>query len=54
MNLIYETNLKEAKAMADFTGTDDYEVILTLNGLVLNQERLRLIDNNSAAHFWFI
>ena len=48
MNLIYETSIKEAKAMPDFTGTDDYEVTITLNGLVLNQEMLRLINKISA------
>jgi len=48
MNLIYETSIKESKAMPDFTGTDDNEVCLTLNGLVLNPVMLRLINKVSA------
>ena len=54
MNLIYETSITEAKGMPDFPGTDDYAVILTLNGLALNQEMLRQINKISAVHFWFI
>ena len=48
MNLIYETSIKESKAMPDFTGTDDNEVCLTLNGLLLNPAMLRLINKVSA------
>lgn len=48
MNLIYETSIKESKALPDFTGTDDNEVCLTLNGLLLNPAMLRLINKVSA------
>lgn len=44
MNLIYETSIKEAKALPSFVGTDDHEVRLTLNGLVLDKSMLLLIN----------
>lgn len=44
MNLIYETCVKEAKALPDFTGTDENEVCITLHGIVLNEKLLRLIN----------
>jgi len=43
MNLIYELSIKEAKALPDFRGTDDYLVCVTLNGLVLDKEMLLLL-----------
>ena len=43
MNIIYETCIKEAKQLPDFTGTDDYLVCLTLNGLVLDKNMLSVI-----------
>ncbi len=59
MNIIYETSIKEAKQLPDFTGTDDNFVSLTLNGLVLDKKMLSLInrigndrlDNMSTADF---
>ena len=44
MNIMYETSIKEAKQLPDFTGTDDSFVSLTLNGLVLDQKMLSLIN----------
>ena len=44
MNIIYETSVKEAKPLPDFSGTDDSFVSLTLNGLVLDQNMLSLIN----------
>jgi ATP-dependent DNA helicase RecG len=43
MNLIYELSVKEAKALPDFTGTDENLVRITLDGLVLNKDMLSLI-----------
>ncbi len=44
MNIIYETSIKEAKQLPDFTGTDDSFVCLTLSGLVLDKKMLSLIN----------
>ena len=44
MNIIYETSIKEAKQLPDFTGTDDSFVRLTLSGLVLDKKMLSLIN----------
>ena len=44
MNIIYETCIKEAKQLPDFTGTDDCFVSLTLNGLVIDKKMLSLIN----------
>lgn len=44
MNLIYELNIKEAKQLPDFTGTDENFVSLALNGLVLDMKMLSLIN----------
>lgn len=44
MNLIFETSIKEAKALPDFHGTDDNEVCITLHGLVLDKNMLLLIN----------
>lgn len=44
MNIIFETSIKEAKQLPDFTGTDDDFVSLTLNGLVLDKKMLSLIN----------
>ena len=59
MNVIYETSIKEAKQLPDFTGTDDNFVSLTLFGLVIDKKMLSLInrigsdrlDNFSTADF---
>jgi len=44
MNLIYELNIKEAKQLPDFAGTDENFVHITLNGLVLDTRMLSLIN----------
>ena len=44
MNIIYETSVKEAKDLPDFTGTDDNFVNLTLNGLVFDKKMLAIIN----------
>lgn len=44
MNLIYELSIKEAKQLPDFSGTDDYFVQITLNGLVLDKKMLSVIN----------
>ena len=44
MNIIYETSIKEAKPLPDFTGTDDSFVSLTLNGLVIDKQMLSVIN----------
>lgn len=42
MNLIFEEAIKEAKALPDFSGTDDFLVRLKLGALIVNPEILRL------------
>lgn len=44
MNVMYETSVKEAKQLPDFSGTDDSLVKLTLNGLVLDKKMLTMIN----------
>ena len=44
MNIMFETSIKEAKSLPDFSGTDDSFVCLTLNGLVLDKKMLSLIN----------
>lgn len=44
MNLIYELSIKEAKQLPDFSGTDDYFVNISLNGLVLDTKMLSVIN----------
>lgn len=44
MNLIYELSIKEAKQLPDFSGTDDYWVNITLNGLILDKKMLSVIN----------
>ena len=44
MNIIYETSIKEAKPLPDFSGTDDSFVSLTLNGLVIDKQMLSVIN----------
>lgn len=43
MNLIYELSIKEAKQLPDFSGTDDYFVQITLNGVILDKKMLSVI-----------
>ena len=42
MNLIYETSIKEAKALPDFEGTDDYSVHLTLGATIVDNTIIKL------------
>ena len=44
MNLIYESCIKESKSIPDFTGTDDYQVSLTLNGEVQDIRFLKFLE----------
>lgn len=44
MNLMYELSIQEGKALPDFTGTDDFTVIVTLNGIVLEKAMLSVIS----------
>lgn len=44
MNIIFETSIKEAKQLPDFTGTDSGLVCLTLNGLIIDKKMLSLIN----------
>jgi len=44
INLIYELSIKEAKALPDFTGTDEDFVCIKLDGIVLDQRMLLLIS----------
>ena len=44
MNIIFETSVKEAKPLPDFTGTDDSFVCLTLSGLLLDKKMLSVIN----------
>lgn len=43
MNIIYELSVKEAKQLPDFSGTDDFFVNITLNGLILDAKMLSVI-----------
>ncbi|MCL2758956.1 MAG: putative DNA binding domain-containing protein [Treponema sp.] len=43
MNLIYELSIKDAKPLPDFSGTDDYFVFLTLNGIILDDRLLLML-----------
>ncbi|MDO4553013.1 MAG: ATP-binding protein [Bacillota bacterium] len=44
MNLIYEISIKEAKQLPDFSGTDDFFVSITLNGVAIDKEMLSVIN----------
>lgn len=44
MNLMYELSVQEAKALPDFTGTDDYFVRVVLNGLIIDKAMLSFIN----------
>ena len=50
MNLIYEWSIKEAKPLPDFTGTDDYAVCITLNGLIIDKRMLSIISKIGSEH----
>ena len=44
MNLMFELSIQEAKPLPDFTGTDDFLVKVTLNGLILDKAMLSVIN----------
>ncbi len=43
MNLMYELSVQDAKPLPDFSGTDDYFVSLTLNGIIIDEEMIIII-----------
>ena len=47
MNLMFELSVQEAKSLPDFTGTDDFFVSVTLNGLIIDKEMLSVIKRIS-------
>ena len=47
MNLMFELSVQEAKLLPDFTGTDDFFVSVTLNGLILDKAMLSVINRIS-------
>ena len=47
MNLMYELSVQEAKPLPDFSGTDDYFVNITLNGLIIDKAMLAVINQIS-------
>ena len=44
LDIIYQECLREAKALPDFTGTDDYQVFLTLNGQIQEPKFLQFLE----------
>ena len=44
MNLMFELSIKESKQMPDFTGTDQYQVVLNLNGEVQDPRFLQFLE----------
>ncbi|MCG2778379.1 MAG: putative DNA binding domain-containing protein [Desulfobacterales bacterium] len=44
MNLMFELSIKESKSTPDFTGTDQYQVVLTLNGEVRDPRFLQFLE----------
>lgn len=47
MNLIFELSVQEAKPLPDFTGTDDFFVKITLNGLIIDKAMISVINRIS-------
>ena len=47
MNLMFELSVQEAKPLPDFTGTDDFFVSVTLNGLILDKAMLSVLNRIS-------
>lgn len=47
MNLMFELSVQEAKPLPDFTGTDDFFVSVTLNGLIIDKTMLLVINRIS-------
>lgn len=41
---MYEESIKEGKPQPSFTGTDDFQVVLTLKGEIQNPDFLRFIE----------
>ena len=44
MNLMFELSIKESKPTPDFTGTDQYQVVLNLDGKVQDPRFLKFLD----------
>lgn len=44
MNLMYELSIQDSKPTPDFTGTDQYQVVLTLNGEVQDPRFLQFLE----------
>jgi len=44
MNLMFELSIKESKSTPEFTGTDQYQVVLTLNGEVRDPRFLQFLE----------
>lgn len=44
MNLMFELNIRESKPTPDFTGTDQYQVVLNLSGEVQNPRFLQFLE----------
>lgn len=54
MNRMFEECIKESKPIPDFTGTDDYQVVVTLHGDVQDPQFLRFLEQvgeERLAHF---
>ena len=49
MNLMFELSVQEAKPLPDFTGTDDYFVSVTLEGLIIDKAMLSVIKRISVS-----
>ncbi len=47
MNLMFELSVQEAKPLPDFTGTDEFFVNVTLNGLIIDKAMLSVINRIS-------
>lgn len=45
VNRMFEESIKQSKPRPDFTGTDDFEVVLTLRGDVQDPRFLRFLEN---------
>ena len=43
MNLMFELSVHEAKPLPDFLGTDDFFVVVTLNGIVIDEQMIPVI-----------
>ena len=43
MNLMFELSVHDAKPLPDFSGTDDFFVVVTLNGIVIDEQMIPVI-----------